>query len=380
MSQLEEVARFRSAWSQHTTFAHIADMTVGLSERAASTDRREAGAASLGAKLGGRPSVGTAKPTPALRHDHDRYGGERRHAPTVETIVHAHAVTVPAELVRTSKTFAAAVQAATDGATLDAVDRRSLQQALAPLCKADVAKLYAELSGLIPKARRVELRRAGRLDAGPATIAAITRLFEPAKSQFADPVVEAHEFKVSRGLDEYIHVFGAKFTEHLAALDGQSRLLDLGCGNGRFLAQYLHVADDQPYRGHLACEDSWAAASEIAYRDPSTKAKVTGVTYKSDHASTLGEQPTDRWTMHVGRYFEEIPDSELERYDMIVDNFGVLLYTHNFSEALAKSLDHLSDDGALYLYQGDSGEFFYSKVTLPSLKFPESSGVSDRSS
>jgi len=55
----------------------------------------------------------------------------------------------------------------------------------------------------------------------------------------------------------------------------------------------------------------------------------------------------------TGRYFEDIPDAEISRADIITDLYGVMSYSPRVDEVLRKYHKILKTDGKAYIFIGD---------------------------
>ncbi len=129
------------------------------------------------------------------------------------------------------------------------------------------------------------------------------------------------------------HLYGLiKLLNRLDSVEG-SEWIDLGSGKNLAIASYFSI-----YKS-----------------EERSKLHATGITYRI---------PIDRGFNHilpdegnfksiVGRFFEDIPISELPKADIITDVFGPLSYsTHRFREALILAITILKDQGVLYINNG----------------------------
>lgn len=81
--------------------------------------------------------------------------------------------------------------------------------------------------------------------------------------------------------------------------------------------------------------------------------KMTLVTYKTN----LGPEDFSKNTKVLqGKYFDEIPDSEFEKADLITDMYGIFSYSHQKDEVLRRIIPKLKSDGEWMIYYGAQSE------------------------
>lgn len=109
--------------------------------------------------------------------------------------------------------------------------------------------------------------------------------------------------------------------------------LDLGSGEGVAISSYY--SDYAPW---------------------DTKLKAFGITYTINPNFISNFIKPDQATFMIGRFFEDIPQTEIPRTNVITDFYGVLSYTLKFDLALYKALKSLKTKGVLYIHNGPNDE------------------------
>ncbi len=168
-----------------------------------------------------------------------------------------------------------------------------------------------------------------------------------------DVEIAKNQFLTTRGFAEYLNEFGEPLALDMVQLGPTDHWIDLGCGEGIAVARYLSPIEDGNYLPEFSTE-----ANHFQYRlrdrPLEKKAKVTGITFKTV-TNDVGVQRlvnSGNLTLKTGRYFEDIPTSEIEKANVITDFYGVFAYTRSIDVTLKKSLDLLKDNGSLYIFLG----------------------------
>lgn len=120
----------------------------------------------------------------------------------------------------------------------------------------------------------------------------------------------------------------------LSEFSSSSHWIDLGSGQGLALRDFLKLHD----LGHV---------TGITYTTP--KKKINLLT-----DSSLTPQQMARHTWFEGRFFEDIPTSEIRQADVITDLMGVLAYSLRVDIVLNKTLNLLKPGGTLLFFNADS--------------------------
>jgi SAM-dependent methyltransferase len=141
--------------------------------------------------------------------------------------------------------------------------------------------------------------------------------------------VEENVFTIDRGLKEYEDYFGPQFIRDLQKLKANDHWIDGGSGNAYAQKDFLGSRD-----GH-----------KIRPNGP----KLTAITlkYPENQPKNLGH---GQFIVLSGRYFEDIPTSEIRSADLITDVVGILNYSDQLDVALTKYLDLLKPNGKIYVF------------------------------
>lgn len=166
--------------------------------------------------------------------------------------------------------------------------------------------------------------------------------------QVLQGVLEEHAFMVRRNLNDYADHFGGRFLRDLAALDGNSHILDAGCGEGIAITNYV-----DPSSSNIS--QAVSPLKKILSRPQSQRARVTGVTFSREgnqvksQRSLLSDPLAKRRRILEGRLFRDISDREIGKVDMIWDYYGVLSYDERVDLSLEKYLRLLKSNGVIYV-------------------------------
>lgn len=149
-------------------------------------------------------------------------------------------------------------------------------------------------------------------------------------------VVDENVFTIDRGLKEYEDYFGPKFVHDLNKLKREDHWIDGGAGNAYAQKDFLGSRD-----GHRIIPN---------------RPKLTAITFKypTNQPKTLNH---GRFTVLSGRYFEDIPISEIGSAQLITDVVGIINYTHQLDLVLQKYLDLLKPNGKIYVFIPNSITF-----------------------
>lgn len=172
-------------------------------------------------------------------------------------------------------------------------------------------------------------------------------------------------FQTGRNLGSYAELLPVEFVRALVALGLEAHWLDAGSGEGLATIDYLMGRQDNSDSDYGAAPETREALQRLNERPTSQRARTTGVTYKykTDHwaaglaeprRAVLGKTGRGRWL--EGRYFEDIPDTEIGPAELITDVFGVLAYAPRLDEVVRKYLRLLRDDGFAFIHLGLPGE------------------------
>jgi SAM-dependent methyltransferase len=144
--------------------------------------------------------------------------------------------------------------------------------------------------------------------------------------------LKGQQFEINRSLDSYLETFSKRdrhapqLEKSLQQLKPGQVWLDGGAGNAIALRQYLQ-------EGGLA--------------------RVIGVGYEAPldpgYSKFIRTPEAGKFTYHSGRLFEQIPNQELGRVDLITDLVGIASYTKSLDVTLKKYLELLKPGGEAYI-------------------------------
>ncbi len=223
-------------------------------------------------------------------------------------------------------------------------------------------------------------------------------------------VVIEKSFQTGRHLTEYLgqfmRAFGDKFPKALKRLGPQDTWFDGGSGSGLMLMEFHAVPGPAGEAGRVVeplahYESVNQAMWDIASKPPRDRPQTLGFTLTEEP----GEFPVDRWGLDLvesdtsvqapakglvvpaelpkhrlmkdGRFFEDVPMSEIGKANLITDFYGILAYTHDISAVLNRYLEMLPANGEIFIHlNADTkingktlGEFL---KTIPGLEVEES--------
>lgn len=90
----------------------------------------------------------------------------------------------------------------------------------------------------------------------------------------------------------------------------------------------------------------WNKIFQILAKPMADKPAMYGITYEMHR-----EPPkTDKLHFLVGRIFEEIPASEIPKFDLGISNMGILNYSKNLSETLARIFVRMNIGAKMFVY------------------------------
>lgn len=175
-------------------------------------------------------------------------------------------------------------------------------------------------------------------------------------------LIAGNQFTTTRNLLNYVNDLGEDFYSSLAKLRGNQHWIDAGSGEGYAL---YHLLDPGLFterirtgiNKNLEAKTKFELAMLTSSRTDA-KPRITGVSYKM----TSEEKPRKNLRFLTGRYFEDIPNAELGRADLISDYYGVMAYTSRPDLALNKYMELLQENGSAYVFMGNFDEIKLCRV------------------
>jgi hypothetical protein len=180
-----------------------------------------------------------------------------------------------------------------------------------------------------------------------------------ASATFIDPCailykrIEDNRFTKDRRWHHYHRTFPG-FTDRLLRPGQPVRWFDSGAGEGYAASDVL---DPQKYAQYV---DSTSGSNLEINLTEAQKRVVRGMIETPEANRPLvtilsyrierNIEASPRLRSITGRFFEDIEDSELGRFDIITDVYGVFSYTPSVDRTLARYLGMLEPNGAIYLH------------------------------
>lgn len=131
-------------------------------------------------------------------------------------------------------------------------------------------------------------------------------------------------FSTNKGINEYgLYLLDLK--EELVKLRPEDHWIDLGAGQAKALYDY--------------------------YESLKGQAQTTAIVYVKPEKNYIEQLPSNSKYLS-GRFFEDIPEGEIARADLITDFYGVISYTHDLSGSLERAISLLKTNGILYIFNG----------------------------
>lgn len=140
------------------------------------------------------------------------------------------------------------------------------------------------------------------------------------RNEFLDSVVRDNKFHVARGWGEYESQFPG-FTSLLLSLGSKGRWLDAGAGDVYAATEMLTSGKGSHYLAPDFVSDNLreltnkqkAAMLTMAERPLSERPQITAVSFSVKRKI----EPLQNLRVIQGRFFEDIPDAELGKFDVI---------------------------------------------------------------
>ncbi len=171
-------------------------------------------------------------------------------------------------------------------------------------------------------------------------------------------------FSRTRTLLEYLRIFPTEVGEKIYALGGDATILEAGSGEAVAAEQMLQSGIDALVSEELALFKRDGAQWELALDKAEILRKIGNkpmrdrpkiIAVSKEMERKLDVSPYQgKLDLVTGRFFEDIPSSELGHPKLILDPIGVMSYTTHPSEVLRKYLEILASDGEIYLWMDGS--------------------------
>ncbi len=171
----------------------------------------------------------------------------------------------------------------------------------------------------------------------------------------------SHSFTTNRSL--YNYELHPEFFLTLNGLTASGHWMDVGSGEGLALENFLAGEESLLYKNLNSYFDSIKTFSpsdqylnnietiglimNVLSKPLADKPQVTGVTYFSERDVPSFE---GKLRYFRGRYFEEIPPTELGQADLISDFYGAFAYSPRLDHVIIQYLSILKESGSAYIF------------------------------
>lgn len=176
-------------------------------------------------------------------------------------------------------------------------------------------------------------------------------------------LVQSNSFEVRREFTNYAELFPQSFLNHISKLGAEGHWVDAGSGEGfavedfhsstvLHLESFLKNAESSFWQRRKIVMDKPAveqASRELNRRAPNEKPRITAIAFQMERKPPQ----IPRVNFKTGRFFEDIPDSEIGQADIISDLYGVMSYSSQVDQVLKKYHRILKTGGRAYIFLGD---------------------------
>lgn len=185
----------------------------------------------------------------------------------------------------------------------------------------------------------------------------------PTAEDLAQTANRKHTYKTSRGMRRYQNKLPSGFVEVLSSFNPNSHWIDVGSGEGKALWQYVNRDKVQEvlanYDKTLADPDypeGWKADLRKHKEQwkkflPLPTGQVTGVTLQMKREISAEEK--GKVDYKIGKFIEDIPNSEFGTADLITDVVGAFAYANQVDVVLDKYLSILKPKGVILIGTDD---------------------------
>jgi len=182
-------------------------------------------------------------------------------------------------------------------------------------------------------------------------------------------LVQSNSFEVRREFANYTELFPQSFLNNISKLGADGHWVDAGSGEGFAVEDFqsgtvLHFESFvknaessfwQRRRILINKQDVEQASRELNRRAPNEKPRITAIAFQMERKPPQ----IPRVDFKIGRFFEDIPDSEIGQADIISDLYGVMSYSSQVDQVVKKYHKILKPGGRAYIFLGDYVESPY---------------------
>jgi len=176
-------------------------------------------------------------------------------------------------------------------------------------------------------------------------------------------MIESNMFQTRREFSHYVSTFPQSFAEQLARLGPEGHWIDAGSGDafaledffkqvvveGSVLKQGARPFFLEQSREKVSAEQAEFIARAFNFTDAAQKPRVTGISFVMEREPPKHE----KLQIKTGRFFEDIPVSELGSAGLISDLYGVMSYSPKLDEVIRRYHQILKKGGRAYVHIGD---------------------------
>lgn len=176
----------------------------------------------------------------------------------------------------------------------------------------------------------------------------------------AREVIRTRKFASKRDLISYLADFPPEFADDLFKL-GEGKLLDAG-GGAFYFAEEVVALRKLPTPKPALSPKLLPRLATFLDTPLTHRPQVTAISLNLERKGIPSYE--GRLKLLWGRFFAEIPESELGKFDLITDLKGIFAYSPDADEVLRRYIALLHDSGVLYLFlgEGDKGFSYTSTV------------------
>ncbi len=171
----------------------------------------------------------------------------------------------------------------------------------------------------------------------------------------AREVIRTRKFASKRDLVSYLSDFPSEFADDLFKLGPQAKLLDAG-GGAFYFAEEVVALRKLPSSSKELSPKLTPRLSTFLDTPLTHRPQVTAISLNLERKNIPSYE--GRLKLLWGRFFAEIPEEELGKFDLITDLKGIFAYSPDADEVLRRYVSLLNDSGVIYLYLGEDEKGF----------------------